>query len=353
MRKILTLLLLFNFNCSINYAQTVKLNINAASVTFSKLYGKAFVAVYDADENYANSLLQLNPFNGVVEKHMPLSDVPKSVELTPDNKHLYLSYQSLSKIEKINIADFKIVETITLGDFKVMDFAILPVNDNVLIACNGSSVVMYKDGILQPKHIVCSGLDYMSEICIKNDGLKLYAHNGLTTGCEGHIMNIVEDGIEYDGIIWNYMMPYYGLIKSHNDLIFNEFGDVIDAFSDSIPIIKASMPVYKITRWRTGFEYSDIHRCYVFGHENQHEAFISFFDGQYFNYLGSIGLGIQCEIIYDIDVVDANHFVLIALGFGEYKNSILLCASTKSKGMIRLKPTIDNSRPSTGKYYHK
>ena len=343
MKKLFTLLLLFI--CSFNYAQTVKLNIDANCIIFNTFYDKAFVTVKEKDSIYPNSLIQLNPYNGMVEKHMSLSDVPKSIKLTPDNKHLYLSYQTLSQIEKVDLAEFKIVETINVGGLNVMDFAVLPTNENTLIICNGDKVVMYKNGILQPKQ-VSSGIDHLSAICIKNDGSKFYAHNGISTGYEGHIMNIVDDGIEYNGIIWNYMIPSFGYIKSHNDLIYNEFGDVLDAFSDSIPIIKASMPVNRIVRWRSGFEYSDIHGCYVFGHDNQYKAYISFFDGQYFNYLGSIDLGIPCDIVYDLAVVDVNHFMLIALGYWETKNSILLYTGTKSKRMIQLKPKINTLRQS-------
>jgi hypothetical protein len=351
MKKLLTLLLLFI--CSFNYAQSLKLNINAVCVTYCKLMSKAFVAVREIDSNYPNSLLQLNPYNGIVEKSISLTGEPKLIELTPDNKFLYLSYQSIPQIEKVDIAEFKIVETIYTGVYIPTDFAILPTNENVLIVCNGSTVVMFKDRILQPKKVSCGYIDNVSAICIKNDGSKLYAHDGLTTGYGGHIMDIVDDGIEYNGIIWNYMMAAFNEIKIHNDLICDEFGDILDAFSDSIPKLKASMPVNKITRWRTGFDYSDIHGCYVFGHDNEDEGYISFFDGNYFNYLGSLDTGIQCEAVYDLDVVDANHFILLVLGLSDSQYSILLYSTTKSKSMIQLKPRINNSMPAASKWYDK
>jgi len=330
--------------CSFNYAQSLKLNINAVSITYSKLISKAFVAVREMDSKYPNSLLQLNPYNGNVEKSRLLTGEPRLIELTPDNKYLYLSYQSIPQIEKIDIANFKIVETINTGIYIPTDFAILPTNENVLLVCNGATVVMFKDGILQPKKVSCGNV---SAICIKNDGSKLYAHNGLDTGYQGHIMDIVDDGIEYNGIVWDYMMASFNEIKIHNDLICDEFGDVLDAFSDSIPKLKASMPVNRITRWRTGFDYSDILGCYVFGHDNETEGYISFFDGNYFNYLGSIDIGIQCEAVYDLDVVDANHFILLVLGYSDNQFSILLYSTTKSKSMIQLKPKINNSMPAT------
>jgi hypothetical protein len=356
MKKILILQLLFI--CSFNYAQTIKVDINAACVTFNQLYQKAYAAVLSNDSSYSSSLLQLDPYNGAVEKHMQLNDEPLSIELTPDNKHLYLSFRSLPQILKIDLEGFQIVETIDIGNFKVIDFAISPADENVLVVSRGEggyprNLVMYKDGILQPKQI-SPGIGYASSICIKNDGSMLYAHNGVESSHEGYLMNIVDDGIEYNGVAWYFMIPSFGDIKIHDDLIYNPMGTVVDAFSDSVPILRASMPVYNLMDFAfTGFEYSEIHGCYLFGHNYFNDkVYISFFHGQYFNYLGSADTGIWSDAVHDLDVVDEDHFILITYDSYKGKNSIVFY-NNSTRNLIFLKATSTPSEPATDKWSDK
>jgi hypothetical protein len=353
MKKILIVHLLFI--CSFTDAQTLIVNIDATCVTFNPLYKKAYAAVLADDSSYSNSLLQLDPYNGAVEKHLPLSGEPSSIELTPDNKQLYLSFRYLPQILKIDLEEFQIVETIDIGDFKVMDFEILPTNKNVLLVIRGEdgnprNLVMYKDGILQSKQI-STGIKSPSAICIKNDGSMLYAHNGITSGHEGYLMNIVDDGIEYDGVIWYSMIPSFGDIKIHDDLIYDPMGSVVDAFSESVPILRAMMPVYKLMDYFvTGYEYSEIHGCYLFAHEYFNgNVYISFFHGQYFNYLGSIYTGIWSGAVHDLDVVDEHHFIMITYDSYKGKSSIVFY-NNPSRNLIFLKSESTNSEPASNKW---
>jgi hypothetical protein len=325
MKKIFALLLILA--CSTGYAQTIKVKIDAACVAYNPLYNKAFAAVWHGDSVYANSLLQLDPWNGTVEKTLPLGGEPYAMEFTPDKRHLYLSYYTLPKIVKIDLEQFTIVQSIDLGGFTALDLAILPANENVLIVARGEdenprNVVMYKDGVLQPKQ-VSSGIEYPSSICIKSDGTKFYAHNGISTMCHGHIMDIADDGIMFNGIIWDYMMPAFGDIKIHDDLLYDQGGNVVDAFSDSIPIGRARMPLYLINDgWGSGFEYSPLHNCYIYAHRNTNKGYISFFHGDHFNYLGSLDPAIQCDAVDDLDVVDVSHFIVVAYDIWEKSHSI-------------------------------
>jgi hypothetical protein len=109
--------------------------------------------------------------------------------------------------------------------------------------------------------------------------------------------------------------------------------------------------VYKIIDESiTGFEYSEIHGCYVFGHVYEYKAYISFFHGQYFNYLGSIDLDCECDVIRDLVVVDADHFILIATDTYPARNSILFY-SNPSKNLVFLKAKADKAGPATKKWF--
>lgn len=342
MKKIFALLLLL-MTCSTGYAQTIKVKIDAASVAYNPLYNKAFAAVRPGDSLYANSLLQLNPFNGTVEKTLPLGGEPYAMDFMPDKRHLYLSYYTLPKIVKIDLEQFAIVQSIDLGAFTANDFAILPASENVLIVARGEDenprdVVMYKDGMLQPKQ-VSSGLSYPSSVCIKADGTKFYAHNGITTMCHGHIMDIADDGIMFNGIIWDYMMPAFGDIKIHDDLLYDQGGHVLDAFSDTLPITRARMPLYLINDgWGSGYEYSPLHNCYIYAHRNTDSLYLSFFHGEHFNYLGSLAPGVRCDAVRDLDVVDVSHFIVVAYDIWEQSNSIYFYHNTyKNKMFLKAK----------------
>ncbi|MGA2298337.1 MAG: hypothetical protein ABSG15_12385, partial [FCB group bacterium] len=106
------LILFFVLFYGLCYSQTIKVPINATQVIYDDINHKAFVIVDTKDDNYSNNLLQLNPYTGEVERSMKLNDNPFYMKFTPDLKHIYVSYLTLQQIDKVNIADFKIVETI-------------------------------------------------------------------------------------------------------------------------------------------------------------------------------------------------------------------------------------------------
>lgn len=341
--KKLTALLLLLLACPTGFAQTIKVKIDASCVAYNPLYSKAFAMVLHGDSLYANSLVQLDPYNGTIEKSLPLEGESYSMEFTPDKRHLYLAYYALPKIVKIDLEQFTIVQSIDLGGFTALDFDILPANEHVLIVVRGEdgyprNLVMYKDGVLQPKQ-VSSGIENPSSVCIKADGTKFYAHNGISTACEGHIIDIVADGIEFNGRIWDYMMPAFGDIKIHDDLLYDSGGNLLDAFSDSIPITRAKMPVYLVNDgWGGGYEYSPLHNCYIYAHSNTDSLYLSFFHGDHFNYLGSLAPGVRCDAVKDLTVVDLNHFIVVAYDIWEERHAVYLYHyAYKSRMFLKLK----------------
>jgi hypothetical protein len=160
----------------------------------------------------------------------------------------------------------------------------------------------------------------------------------------GHIMDIADDGIGFNGIIWDYMMPSFGDIRIHDDLLYDRGGNVLDAFSDTLPITRARMPVYLINDgWGIGFEYSPLHGCYIYAHRNANKLYISFFHGEHFNYLGSLAPGVWCDAVHDLDVVDESHFIVVAYDFWEQSNSIYFYHNI-NKSRILLTPKEDKDR---------
>jgi hypothetical protein len=322
-------------------AQTiVQLNVNATRVVYNPLYHKAYVAVVDKDPQYPKSILQIDPITGTVEKRITLPQIPFIIRQSHDLKCLYVSYQYEPDILKIDLENFVESGNLNTDNFDVLDFAVLPSDNNTLIVIRGDGgfygdLVMYKNGVLQPKQESIS-YDYFSALCIKNDGSRLYAHNRISSGFNGRLASILDDGIEFYGKTWDYMMPNYGFVKNNNDLVYNESGDILDPFSDSIPKLIANIPIYKIADYsRTGFEYSAIHGSYVFGHALNYHGYISFFHGEHYNYQGSIALEGQIQMIYDLAVVDSDHFILVALRYST-ENKILLLVSGKEKDKMML-----------------
>lgn len=315
MKKFLIVLFVI-INVTIYAQSLITVDINANYCTFSHQRNKAFVLVKTDDDNYSNNLLQLNPYTGSVEKNMLLNGSPFKMKLTPNHEYLYILYDTVTQIDKVNLSNFQISETIQTDEYHVIDFDILPSNENtlfVVLAKYGypEKIVKYCDGILQPKQ-VDDGFKSASAISVKHDGAKLYAHNGISSGHQAYLYDVVEDGIVHDGIEWDYMISLTN-IKNHNDLVYGMYGHVVDAFSDSIPLMEAIMPIYKLTDSWPGFDFSEKHNAYVFGHETDDKIYISFFHGQYYNYLGSLQVEGRTDKIADIDVVDQNHFILISL----------------------------------------
>jgi hypothetical protein len=338
-----------------SYTQTLKVDIDAKCVAFNELYNKAFVAVRIEDENYPKNLLQLDPYTGFVEKSLPLNDNPIKILFTPDNKHLYVSYKTISQIDKINLAEFQITGTVNVGELNVVDFAISPTDENTLFVVLGDGnyperTVMYVNGILQPKQIADDLHMDASFLSVKSDGKWLYGHNGENTGFQGYLFEVVDDGIIYKGTEWEYMIASFGEVKNHNDLIYGNSGHVVDPFTDSIPLMEAIMPVYKIADSWSGFDYSTIHGCYVFGHETDYNVYISFFHGQFYNYLGSLLVESFMDVsISDIDIVDENHFILVFCDpYNDDKYSLLFYTAEGKK-----EPGLDNTNGTVNEDWFK
>lgn len=334
MKKVL--FILFTILYAQCYSQTIKVDIEASYVVYSELHNKAFVSVNKDDAHYPNNLIQLHPYSGDVEKSILLNGNPKKIQLTEDHSHLYVSYYSTPKIDKIHLEDFVISESINVGAYDVIDFEVSPVNEDIVFVVLGEGsyaekIVMFINGIIQPKQIEDFYM-WASHISVKNDGTRLYGHNGENTGHDGYLIEVDEDGVSYNGIGWHYMVASFYEIKNHNDLIYGNQGHLVDPFSDSIPLMHAKMPIYKLTNSRSGFDYSEPHGCFIYGHETNYDGYISFFHGQYYNYLGSLLVTDDTDRIYDVDVVDENHFILVTYDANpDYKYSILLY-SIEDKG---------------------
>ncbi|MEI8007806.1 MAG: hypothetical protein WCI48_16480 [Bacteroidota bacterium] len=342
MKKIL--FLCFLFTALVVPAQTVKLNINACRVLYNPFYHKAYVAVESLDPVYPQMILQIDPISGAVEKQISLPNNPQIIRQSADQQYLYVSYQWKPDIMKINLQDFTIVATIGTEGMDVVDMAVMPANANTLIVIRGhgeypDDMVMYKNGIKQARKLNLTYSSF-SALCIKNDGSKLYMHNRISTGYEGQLVNIYDDGVEAVGKIWDYMITGFSFIKNNNNLIYNESGKVLEVFNDSIPKIIGRMPTGRISDYgRAGYEYSPIHQCYVFGHTYDYKGYISFFHGKHYNYQGSYLLSGQLEIIYDMAIVDQNHFILVGLKYsGENKCLLLYAAESKNKVFLQSRP---------------
>ncbi len=350
MKKIL-LFCLFLVSEYMNAQTTIQLNINATRVVYNPLYHKAYVAVKDNDPQYSNSILQIDPITGTVEKRITLPQIPFIIRQSHDLKCLYVSYQYEPDILKIDLENFVESGNLNTGQLGVLDFAVLPSDNNTLIVIRGDGgypddLVMYKNGVLQPRQESNISNNF-SALCIKNDGSRLYAHNRITTGFEGRLVSILDDGIEFYGKTWDYMMPNFGFVKNNNDLLYNESGDILDPFSDSIPKLIANIPIYKIANYpRTGFEYSAIHGSYVFGHAINSYGYISFFHGEHYNYQGSIALDGKIEMIYDLAVVDSDHFILVAMRYTSENNILLLVSGNEKDKLILQQRSSSNDNKS-------
>jgi len=327
-------------------AQTIKIDIDAYRMIYSPEHHKAYAAVESQDPQYPNSILQLNPLNGTVEKHIALNGTPFILRQTADEEYLYVSYQQGPAITKIELAGFTAVNELTAGNSSILDFAVTADDDNTLLVIRGDQgypddIVMYKNGVLQPKQ-VSAGFEYYSALSIRNNGSQVYAHDRCTSGSEGLLLNILNDGLEAHGKIWDYQMPGSSFIKNHGDLLYDDSGNVLDAFSDSIPKLVARMPLYRITdEHRTGFEYSNIHGSYVYGHALNYKCYISFFHGENYNYMGSFKLDKEIEIVYDLAVVDADHFILVGLHYsGENKCLLFYTSSSKDRLVLDTKASL-------------
>lgn len=338
MKRIANILLVF---LSLSAAgQTVRVRINAECVAYSPVRQKAFVAVRNTDSLYANQLLQVNPYDGTVERQLALEGEPLGLEFTPDHAHLYLTFRSLPKILKVSLATLLVESVIETGSCTVLDLAVMPGTGNDLLVSHGEggsarNVAMYRNSVLQPRQF-SPAYNAPSSLCISPGGGRLFGHNGLSTFSEGYLFGIAADGVVFDGVTWDQMVGSFGDLQVNGNLVFSATGTVVDAFSDSIPFLHAVMPVGLISEGPVRAAFSAIHGCYIFGH-SYHDGsnLLSFFDGTAYNYLGSADLGVEHYGISDMDVVDQDHFIVVIWDYWKSRNEILFYRPGRERSVLR------------------
>jgi len=314
MKKILLFSLLFI--ASFAFGQSLIVHIDAETLLFNKSFNKLYVAVNENDPSYPNSILELNPYTGEVLRSIALSSSLKEMKQSGDHSTLFFTYKNESKLDKLDIESFEIYTILEVGELSITDFHSSPIDKDIIFIITSDNgypihVKMYKNGVLQAKSFQPNTM--MTEIGMKSDGSQLYLHNGGSTAFDGFLLDVVEDGIITDSIIWDEMIRSFGPIKNNNDLLYGSSGCVIDAFSDSIIMPVARLEVYRVADHNSigGYTFSTIHNAYIFVHEVNDKGYLSFFHGDFYNYLGSIELATHNVYLRELEVIDENHFVLI------------------------------------------
>jgi hypothetical protein len=140
MKKIfLVTLLIFSCFVSATAQYMFTLQINTNRIAFDSKRNVILATVNGNDDNYANSLVSINPYTGKVLKNVFVGSEPTKLFFTTDSNYIFICFDDLMSIKKFDLNSFTVVQEIKLGlngsygMYYGESIAVLPNNDSTII----------------------------------------------------------------------------------------------------------------------------------------------------------------------------------------------------------------------------
>lgn len=323
---------------------------------YSKKHNKIFGVVGCMHKEYGNCLVQLNAETGNVEKSLFVGSNPNKVKLTTDEDYVYIAFESIGFIKRISLYEFIIDQEIFLGPVLSTtglkstilsnDFVIIPNTNNTIVVCRHTEysnsdfidLVMYKDGILQPKTIpnwISPEITpTISKIVTNNDGTRLYGYSSEVAPSDFYVINVHEDGLSFQKT-YKDLISGYCSIRSKNDTVYARNGELIIGFPDDPQLVRNENLYngYHSNGEHYGYLYSEIHKGFVYQRYDNNALYFNFYSGDNFENVDSVFISIPEEmeefpyLIRNMAVLDEKRFVFILVAStGEH---VLVFASTE------------------------
>lgn len=362
MKKLLISIILFLSGAAC-LAQTSLISIDGTDMEYSFEHEKLYVLTRQTNQ-LPPRIIEVDPLTGETGKKLDLelySD-PGKIKLTTREQYAYIACKNaptvfrvaLPSLELDAIIDVGSVEGYSDNDIGIHDIEVLPYEDDAFVIARlnketttGSvDVAMFSGDSLLPLRIICEEEGrFIDELCISPDGTRAFGHNGLVSSFDGYFFDITENGLILDKS-WNLLLGTYGEVKSHGNILYSNYGQVVDGFSDSIPIMLAKLSTIDIWAFSihlgNAFAYSGIHDAYIHTEFYEPESYLNFFSSLMYNYIGSslLELDTRIENYLDLAVIDVENFVVLT-----DKGLVLHRLDTSKKGkMLKIPGLSINSR---------
>ncbi len=140
------------------------------SVVFHPQSGKIYASVPGGTYQYSDSVVRIDPTTGDVEQSIWVGSEPGKLELAGDGNTLYVHLVGSMSIRSIDLStgtagqEFRAGQTDIYGPYRVVDFAVSPINPNVIAVSREKaydstyrSVALLDNGIPRPNSGGLSG----------------------------------------------------------------------------------------------------------------------------------------------------------------------------------------------------
>ncbi|MDX1908686.1 MAG: T9SS type A sorting domain-containing protein [Bacteroidia bacterium] len=92
------------------------INLHANKLIYDAQRDKIYATVSGLDTQYGNSLVQINPYSGVIENSIVVGSEPTCMDITKDNNYAYIGLDGASLVKRVNLNTFQIDRSISLGN---------------------------------------------------------------------------------------------------------------------------------------------------------------------------------------------------------------------------------------------
>jgi hypothetical protein len=140
------------------------IDVSANYIGFDSKRELIYASVKGSDAIYANSLVSINPYSGVVINSVFIGSEPTEFVFTTDSNYLFIMFDEQPVVKKFNLNSFSVVQEINLGvdpyngAYYGKSMAVLPDNDSIIIVSRKQKgvspdfggVAVYSNGVKLP-----------------------------------------------------------------------------------------------------------------------------------------------------------------------------------------------------------
>lgn len=226
-----------------------KLPFFATDMVYSKKLDRLYATLHNdpSNKNYSNTLVQIDPYLGVIEKSIFIGDAPSHLSLYSDEITVYVGFYYSNIYAKVDLEKFKLVNSFELGLGQNIQ---QPVNAEQIVVMEGrinTTIISTKNGCCSPRHEgvavydngvkrgnVTSPHTGSNVIVATKDSNLYWGYNNETTEFGLRKLVINSSGIReidnYQGLIDGFGIK----IKFFHNKIYSTNGAVIDV-SNTVP----------------------------------------------------------------------------------------------------------------------
>lgn len=210
-----------------------KIDLSIGDMVYDPIRDKLFATVLNTGA-YSNSIVQIDPQTGTVEKSLPTGFEPGKIAITSDSQFLYVGTTQLRFVARINIQTWTNDFQFDIGmdvNYIVADFAPLPDRPRSITVSMApwygsysQQVAIFDDGIKRPQ-VIGPVLGSPFQIQASPDGSTLYAVNGTFTA-----YGIDASGI--GGVLTN-LAGFAGDFQTEDNLLIAANGHALDLLNNT------------------------------------------------------------------------------------------------------------------------